>query len=96
MAPPLCPASVITRRTTSAAPQSVNCSLPRTTQVALKVYSPAGRIAATLVNDRQRAGRNVMSWDVSRVPHSVVLNGVHLSRVEAGEFTATRKMVKTD
>jgi hypothetical protein len=48
------------------------------------------------VNDRQKAGRKVESWDVSRIPRSVVLHGTYLYRLEAGEFTATRKMVKTD
>ena len=63
--------------------------------MSLKVYNSAGREVTALVTSRQAAGRYTVSWDVTRVPASRLPCGTYFCRLEAGEFTATTKMVKS-
>jgi uncharacterized Ntn-hydrolase superfamily protein len=62
--------------------------LPRPEHVRLRVFDTAGRVVATLVEDRQGAGRHRASWEVSHETPS----GVYLYRLEAGESVQTRKL----
>jgi len=71
-------------------------ALPRESDVALRVYNSVGRVVTTLVQARQSAGWNSVSWDVSGVPAAKLPCGTYFCRLEAGEFTATRKMVKSE
>jgi len=64
--------------------------------VTLIVYNSAGRAVTTLVRGRQKPGRYTVRWDVSGVPASRLPAGTYFCRLEAGEYTATRKMVKTE
>jgi hypothetical protein len=75
---------------------AIRYSLPREASVALRVFNSAGRVVTTLVQGRQKPGRYTVSWDVGRVPASKLPCGTYFCRLEAGDFTATRKMVKTD
>lgn len=74
----------------------ISYSLPQESDVALRIYNSAGRVVTTLSNGRQRPGRYEVSWDVSGVPTARLPCGTYFCRLEAGEFTATRKMVKTE
>jgi hypothetical protein len=78
------------RRTT------ISYSLARESDVALRVYNSVGRVVTTLVRAKQGAGRYAVSWDVSGVPAAKLPCGTYFCRLEAGEFTATRKMVKSE
>jgi len=75
---------------------AIRYSLPKESNVALRVYNSAGRAVTTLVRGTQKPGRYVVSWDVSGVPAAKLPCGTYFCRLEAGEYTATRKMVKTD
>jgi len=75
---------------------SINYSLPKECDVALLVYNTAGSVMTTLVTGKQKPGRYTVSWDVSDVPAAKLPCGTYFCRLKAGEFTATRKMVKTD
>jgi len=78
------------RRTT------ISYSLARESDVALRVYNSVGRVVTTLASGRQRPGRYTVSWDVSGVPAAKLPCGTYFCRLEAGEFAATRKMVKSE
>ena len=54
----------------------------------LRVYDVLGREVATLVNEDLKPGRYVRIFDGSRVA-----SGVYFYRLEAGGFTATRKLI---
>jgi len=75
---------------------AIRYALPYESDVALRVYNTAGRVVTTLVCGRQKAGRYRASWDISGVPAGRLPCGTYFCRLEAGEFTATRKMVKTE
>jgi hypothetical protein len=74
----------------------VRYSLPTESDVALRVYNSVGRAVTTLVQAKQNAGRYAVTWDVSGVPAGKLPCGTYFCRLEAGEFTATRKMVKSE
>jgi M6 family metalloprotease-like protein len=63
-------------------------SLPTANQVMLSVFDIQGRRVADPVNGRLEAGTYVMEFDGSRLP-----SGVYLYRLQAGDFTASGKMV---
>ena len=56
--------------------------------VTLKVYDMLGREVATLVNERKEAGVYSLQFDGSGLA-----SGVYLYRLQAGEFTQTRKLL---
>lgn len=74
----------------------IKYSLPQEAEAQLRVYDPAGRAVATLIRGRQKAGRYAVTWDVGGVPASVLPSGTYFYRLEAGEFTATEKLVKLE
>jgi hypothetical protein len=62
-------------------------ALPEASQVRLEVFDVTGRSVAVLVDAYQAAGRYTTSFDAADLP-----SGLYLYRIEAGTFTATRKM----
>lgn len=66
----------------------ITYELPATAQVSLKVYDVLGREVATLVSDRQSAGRYEVKWDASGLP-----SGVYFYRLSAGTFVHVKKML---
>jgi L-ascorbate metabolism protein UlaG (beta-lactamase superfamily) len=56
--------------------------------VSLKIFTITGQEVASLVNSPQPAGTHGVEWHAGNFP-----SGVYLYRIEAGEFTATRKLV---
>jgi hypothetical protein len=75
---------------------AIRYNLPKECDVALRVYNSTGRVVTTLVSGKQRPGRYTVRWDMTGVSRSRLPNGTYFCRLEAGEFTATRKMVKTE
>lgn len=62
--------------------------LPRSSHVSLRVYDPAGRELATLVNEERAAGRYRCAWNGSGLP-----SGVYLGQLTSGSWSATRRMI---
>ncbi len=56
--------------------------------VTLKVYDVLGREVSTLVNGKQNAGYHSITFDGGNLP-----SGVYLCHIQAGTFSATRKML---
>jgi outer membrane protein assembly factor BamB len=67
--------------------------LPVDCHVKLQVYSVAGRRVATLVDEYQHSGLNLASWNARDEAGSPVSSGIYFCRLEAGGFSAIRKMV---
>ena len=61
--------------------------------VRVTVFDLAGRAVAQLVDAPQRAGRHSVVWDGNSDKGLPVPSGVYFCRVQAGDETATRKMV---
>ena len=56
--------------------------------VSLKVFDILGREVATLVNEQKQAGTYSTTWDASHLS-----GGVYLYRLQAGDFTETKRLV---
>lgn len=56
--------------------------------VKLIVYDMLGREIATLVNERQRAGRYDVNWDATDLP-----SGVYIYNLTAGDYLDSKKML---
>jgi len=66
----------------------ITFSIPKVTNVTLKIYDLLGRDIAILVNERKQAGEYAVNWDAEGVP-----SGVYFYRIVAGDFIQTNKMM---
>jgi hypothetical protein len=62
-------------------------SVPKTQHVILKVYDVLGCEVATLIDGTEPAGSHVVEWDGSVFP-----SGIYYYRMEAGQFSAFKKL----
>ncbi len=67
---------------------TVRFDLPEAGFVSLKIYNPLGQLITTLVNDVKSAGSHDITFDAAALPA-----GTYLCRMEAGEFSAVRKLL---
>lgn len=67
---------------------AISYALPREGQISLKVYDLAGKLVSTLVDGKLPAGYHQARWDGRNLP-----SGVYFYRLDAGTFSATRKLV---
>ncbi len=67
--------------------------LPVTSDVTLTIYDILGRNVRTLVQGIEEPGYKSEMWDGTDNLGEQVSAGVYLLRIEAGDFTQTRKMV---
>jgi hypothetical protein len=66
----------------------ISFSLPKANNVKLAVYDLLGREVATLVNEFTTAGNHTIEFNASNLS-----SGVYLYKIQAGDFTDTKKMV---
>jgi len=71
-------------------------AFPYDCPVSLRVYSPSGVLVRTLISGVEQAGFHIAAWDGRNEQGEKAGAGIYYYRIEAGEFTATRKMVKTE
>jgi glucuronoarabinoxylan endo-1,4-beta-xylanase len=67
---------------------TISYTLPATTQVVIRIFNVLGAEVATLVEGQQSAGVHHAVFDASGLP-----SGVYLCRMQAGDFTASRKLL---
>ena len=67
--------------------------LPEHAQVTLSIYDILGKQIKTLVNQYQDAGNKIAVWNGTDNLDRPVSAGVYLYRIQAGEFTQTRKIL---
>jgi len=70
----------------------IRYGLPKEAMVSLKVYNIIGQEIATLVNERQTAGRYVVVFDTQRLGFNLS-SGLYFYRLQAGDVMETRKMM---
>jgi hypothetical protein len=63
-------------------------ALPEAAKVKVSVYNLLGQVVDVLMDGEQEAGYHRVVWDASEVA-----SGVYFYRIEANDFTATRRMV---
>ena len=63
-------------------------SVPQSSKVVIKVFDILGKEITTLMNEQKLAGTYELTWNASNLP-----SGVYFYRLNAGEFTETKKMI---
>ena len=66
----------------------ISYELPISNYVSLKVYDVLGNEVGSLVNQKQNAGRYEINFDGSNLS-----SGVYFYKIQAGDFTAVKKMM---
>ncbi len=66
----------------------ISYSIPKEGFVTLKVYNSLGKEIATLVNEEKLSGDYKVQFDASRLA-----SGIYYYRINAGNFSATRKLI---
>lgn len=67
---------------------TISYSLPKTSQVILKIFDILGHEIAALVNEKQSAGEYEIEWNATDFQ-----SGVYVCRLQAGEFSAVMKLI---
>jgi hypothetical protein len=67
---------------------TISFSLPQSERVSIKIFDMSGRLIATLAETAFAAGQHQLKWDVGNVK-----TGVYVMRLQAGNYTETRKLV---
>ncbi|MCK6558286.1 S8 family serine peptidase [bacterium] len=71
----------------------ITFDLPRTGRVMLKIYDVLGRVVETLLDELVPAGRHKITWNAAGPNHRLLASGVYICRMEAENYTATRKLL---
>jgi len=71
----------------------INYSLPKDSEVRIDIYNILGQRVKTVVDEYQPAGYKTVVWDGTNQKGSAVGSGIYLYRIQAGDFTSSRKML---
>jgi len=66
----------------------IKYSIPKSSQVSLKIFNTLGQELETLVNEEKPIGTYELNWNAANLP-----SGVYFYRLQAGSFVQTRKMI---
>ncbi len=67
---------------------AIHYTLPMSSQVVLQIYNLVGQKVATLVNGEQKAGDYAVTFNASSLA-----SGIYFYRLQAGNFTSSKKMI---
>jgi hypothetical protein len=67
---------------------TIEYALPEAAKVKVEVYNTLGQVVAELVDTEQDAGYHTVTWNASNVA-----SGVYFYRIEANDFTSTKRMI---
>ena len=70
----------------------IHFTLSEASEVTVSVYDVMGRQVATLVNQSLTAGSHEMQWNGRSSSGQPLSSGVYFYRIEAGEYSQTRRM----
>jgi predicted CXXCH cytochrome family protein len=71
----------------------ISFAIPTQTHVTITVFTVAGELVQTLVNEEVGAGNYSVTWDGRNLSGNTVGTGIYLYRIQAGEFSAVKKMI---
>lgn len=72
---------------------TISYVLPVPTQIRLEIFDVRGRLVRTLVDGVRPAGRNTVMWNGRAANGAPLPSGVYFSRLSAGEFHESHKIV---
>ena len=71
----------------------IKYSLPKDNLVDIRIYDAMGRKIRTLINVYQNGGHHSINWDARNDMGEGVAAGMYILSIQAGEFSASKKMV---
>jgi len=71
----------------------IKYDLPRASDVRIDVYNVLGQRVVTLVDGQQNAGFHEIVWNSTNEDGGTVASGVYFYRIQAEDFTQSKKMV---
>jgi len=75
---------------------NITYSLPRASNVTIKIYDILGNEVRTIVNNlKQDAGQHTAVWDARDNSRAAVSSGVYFYKMTSGEFSKTLRMILT-
>jgi hypothetical protein len=72
---------------------TIRYSLASACHVRLVIYDVRGRRVATLKDEFQQPGRRTVVWNMTSATGASVSPGIYFYRLQAGEYSAVKKMV---
>ncbi|MCK4527037.1 T9SS type A sorting domain-containing protein [candidate division WOR-3 bacterium] len=72
---------------------TIRFTLPKESNVSLKIYNVNGQLIKTLVNGHNNAGNYSVKWDGKDDNEKDVSKGIYFYRIEAGAFSEIKKMI---
>jgi hypothetical protein len=66
----------------------IKYSIPKSSQVTLKIFNALGEELVTLVNEEKSANTYEVNWNAANLP-----SGVYFYQLRAGSFVETKKMI---
>ena len=67
---------------------TIEFSLPKTSEITLKIFNALGEEVATLLQEKREAGKHNIAWNAANLP-----SGVYLYRLEGEGFVETKRLV---
>ncbi len=71
----------------------ISFQLPVISEVSLSIYNTSGQLVKQLAAGAMNAGRHNFTWDATDMSGERVASGVYLYVLQAGEFTAQKKLL---
>ena len=71
----------------------IRYDVARGSEVRIRVYSATGRLVETLVSGRREPGAYSVAWDGTNASGQPLAGGIYFYKMEAGTYSATRKML---
>jgi len=71
---------------------NIEYSIASSSEVKIQVFNLVGQLVNTLVNETQKAGRYLVTWNGNNARGQSVSSGVYFIKMKAGDFNRVRKM----
>jgi hypothetical protein len=72
---------------------TIEYSLPKDCHTEITIYNLLGHKVKVLVNEQQRVGHHTATWDGTDKEGDEVASGIYFYRIEADEFSQSKKML---
>jgi hypothetical protein len=72
---------------------NIKFSLPSVSNVIIKIYDILGREVKMVLSEQRGAGTHSVIWDGTNNAGQKVASGIYIYRMQAGSFTAVKRMV---
>jgi hypothetical protein len=72
---------------------NINFSLPRLSNVDIKIYNILGQVVRNLVNEEKPAGEYNITWDGKDNAGKSVASGIYLYKIKTDNFSSSKKML---